>query len=411
MRLSILLFCCFHGTCWTLNNFCVYQPKTLSVKEGDSVTVPCSFTYLEELREKSQIIVNWGERDGPTCSKIKKSITDGSGNIMDEYKDRMSIIKSPNNNRTESLIIRGVKASDGITFCCRATILPFSYTWYDTYGTSLHFAGGKWVSQLEEVIAIPGEEVIIPCHYSLETLGEARTVSWYMGDYDGCVYSEKDLLYTWDQPQTYSRYSLVNFPEDVSLRIHSVQQFEVPHYCCKVTTSKGKTESKLSTTLAIAGFPFSFTVTQPNNITAHRDESVTLNCSYSQYMESEVLGVNIYWRAGNISGPYAYHPYKEMVHPRYSGRTEIKGAADLHIRGLQTSDDSIYYCFVMFKMCKGKADYQRLIQYGEGSRLIVTDVVQPHLHPTTVIFVSYIACKFFMSLALFLLALFYYKYQ
>ncbi|XP_073507126.1 uncharacterized protein [Phyllobates terribilis] len=379
MRLCILIFCCLHGTCWT-SRHCVYQPKTFSVMEGDSVTIPCSYTYPQHIKE-SQITVRWGERNGLYCSSIKKHITDGSGNINDEYKDRMSIVKPPDNNRTESLIIRGVKASDEITFCCTVTILFLTIdeevAFYDV-GTSLIIAENDELTQMEELMAVSGEEMIIPCHYPMKTRVKVQKVSWYIGDNNRCYYSSEDIIYALDRPHISNRYSLVNFPEDVSLRIHHVIDAEFSRFCCLVATSNGTMKSTFGTELNIAGPPSSapFTVTQPHNITAHRGESVTLNCSYSRYMESDVLGVNIYWRLGNISGPYVYHPYKEMVHPSYKGRTEIKGAADLYIGGLQTSDDSMYYCFVMIRWCVKSNENQKHVQYGEGTRLIVTE--PPH---------------------------------
>ncbi|XP_056426081.1 uncharacterized protein LOC130367592 isoform X2 [Hyla sarda] len=265
MRLSILIFFLFHGTCWTSDYFCLHQPRTVHVKEGDSVTIPCTYTYPEYNRGNSRIIIHWGESDGPYCSKIRKYITDNSGNVVDEYKERISRVTHPD-HQTESLIIRGLKYTDGDTFCCRATIHTTrddSYQWSD-YGTFLTFEG----------------------------------------------------------PPSFSS-------------------------------------------------PFS--VTQPYNITGHRGESVTLSCSYTSYMESDVLKVTIYWRLGNLSGPYVYHPYKEMVNSGYRGRTGTQGAADLHIQGVKMSDDSMYYCFVMVRLCTGNGKYQKLIQYGEGTRLIVTE--------------------------------------
>ncbi|XP_073507122.1 uncharacterized protein [Phyllobates terribilis] len=372
MRVSILIFCCFHGTCWT-SRYCVYQPKTLSVMEGDSVTVPCSYTYPQHIKE-SQITVRWGDHDGLYCSSTKKHITDGSGNIIDEYKDRMSIVKPPDNNRTESLIIRGVKASDGITFCCTATYSRDSYEFYDKFGTSLYFADEKGVSQMEELIAVPGEELIIPCYYPLEKLGMALQVTWYSGENNLCAYNKNKIIYTWGESDNDKRFSLVKFPEDVSLRINTVRDNEHQYFCCRVVINKG-IESRLGTELIIADSLSSapFTVTQPYTITGREGDSVTLTCSHSQYRENDVLWVNIYWRAGNKSGPYVYHPYKEMVHSSYKGRIEIKGAADLHIQGLKTSDDSTYYCFVMLKVCTGNREYEKIIQYGEGTRLIVEE--------------------------------------
>ncbi|XP_075711639.1 uncharacterized protein LOC142748427 [Rhinoderma darwinii] len=218
--------------------------------------------------------------------------------------------------------------------------------------------------------------MIVPCHYSVKTPGEVQQVSWYTGDSRTCSYNLGNI-YTSDPTATDNphRFSLVNFPGDVSLRIHSVESSEYQRFCCRVTTSNRTIQSRFGTELIIAGSPSTspFTVTQPYTITGHRGESVTLKCSYSSYMKSDVLGVNIYWRLGNISGPYVYHPYTEMVYPGYSGRTEIKGPADLHIQRLEMSDDSMYYCFVMIKLCTGYDKYENIIQYGEGTRLIVTD--------------------------------------
>ncbi|XP_069816135.1 sialoadhesin-like [Dendropsophus ebraccatus] len=375
MRLSILIFCCLLGTCWTSDNFCIYQPRSVRVREGDTVTIPCSYTYPEDLKGKSQIIIGWGEHNGPFCFIIKESITDTAGNILDEYKERMSTVTHPD-KRTASLIIRGWKPSDGTTFCCTPTMYRTDaepFTWSDTYGTSLTLSDGRWVSQVDELMAVQGEEMIIPCHYPLKTLGEPQQVTWYTGDDERCSINNRKV-YSWDptRPGGVYPYSLVNFPEDVSLRIHRVQRYG--YYCCQVD---GKIQSRYGTELTITGSQSSssFNVTQPTTITGYRGESVTLSCSYTSYMESNILGAAIYWRLGNLSGPYVYHPYKEMVYPGYRGRTEITGAADLHIQGLNMSDDSMYYCFVVIRVCTRSEKYQKGIQYGGGTRLTVTD---PH---------------------------------
>ncbi|XP_044138672.1 uncharacterized protein LOC122929229 [Bufo gargarizans] len=412
MRLSILFFCFFNGICWASGYYCVHQPKTLHVKEGDSVTIPCSYTYPENHRGKSQIIVTWWEAYTVYCSSIRKYIIENNGNIHKEYKDRISAVNHPD-NQTASIVIRGLKASDGVTLCCGVNVVNADYQSYDMYGTFLNFADGRWLSKVEELIAVKGEELIIPCHHHpLKTLREALQVTWYRGFNELCDFN-KEKIFEWDQKPTIGadEFSLVNISDDFSLRIHRVPSNRGPHYCCSVTTSDGKEiTSRSSTELIIAGSSSSspFTVIQPDDITSRRGESVTLNCSYSRYMESDVLGVNIYWRLGNTSGPYVYHPYKEMTHPGYRGRTGIQGEADLQIRGLQMSDDSMYYCFVMIRMCTASRKYI-LVQYGGGTQLIVTDPVQSRLHPPTVIFVSYIGLKFFISLALFIFTFIYYK--
>ncbi|XP_069816123.1 uncharacterized protein [Dendropsophus ebraccatus] len=365
------------GTCQTTINYCVYQPRSVHVRIGDPVTIPCSYTYPDRYRGESQIIITWGEIDGSDCLYMKNYITDAAGNILDEYKERKSTVTHPD-NRTASLIIRGWKPSDGTIFCCRIYVIPSQsekYSWYDPYGTSLTFEDGRLVYQVEELMAVPGEELIIPCHYPLKTLGEAQQVAWYTGDRELCVYKNNEIYTRNTTPQGgVYRYSLVNFPEDVSLRIHTVQGDEFHHFCCNVTTKNGTIQSRYGTELIITDSSSSspFNITQPHTITGHRGESATLSCSYTSYMESDVLGTTIYWRLGNLSGPYVYHPYKEMVYPGYRGRTEITGAADLHIQGLNMSDDAMYYCFVMVRLCTGSNKYKKLIHYGGGTRLIVT---------------------------------------
>ncbi|KAG9463614.1 hypothetical protein GDO78_021411 [Eleutherodactylus coqui] len=69
------------------------------------------------------------------------------------------------------------------------------------------------------------------------------------------------------------------------------------------------------------------------------------------------------------------------------------------------SDDSTYYCFVMLKVCKRSKEYKKQIQYGAGTRLIVTDLVQT----PTVFFAIYFGLKCFITLLLFVLALLCYK--
>ncbi|KAM3927292.1 uncharacterized protein RB166_010031 [Leptodactylus fuscus] len=379
MRRSILLLYFLHGTCWTSENFCTYQPNMPHVKEGDSVAILCTYTYPEDRRGESQIYIDWVESNGRDCDNIKKYFTDGLGNIKHEYKDRISTVHHPG-NQTASILIRGLKASDGVTYCCIASTI--GHNWHDRYGISLTFTGGKWLSQVEELMAVSGEEMIIPCHYPMETLGEAREVTWYTTDSKLCIYTENNIKFTWSPThiKDTSRFSLVNFPRDVSLRILSVQRGEHARFCCRVATSKETLESTYSTRVTIADSSSPFSVTQPDTITGHRDKSVTLNCSYSQYSENDILNVNIYWRVGNKTGPYVYHPYKEMVHPGYRGRTGIEGSADLHIRGLRMSDNSTYYCFVMLKLCTGNSKYTNSIQFGKGTRLIVTGKITGNLN-------------------------------
>ncbi|KAG9465291.1 hypothetical protein GDO78_018556 [Eleutherodactylus coqui] len=103
---------------------------------------------------------------------------------------------------------------------------------------------------MEELIAVPGEEMVIPCHYPLEILGEALQVTWYTGDSAECSFNASGI-YTLNITQTSEAYgvSQVNFTE-VSLRIPSAQRSEL-HFCCRVTTSSGQIKQSRSSTEVI----------------------------------------------------------------------------------------------------------------------------------------------------------------
>ncbi|XP_063785767.1 uncharacterized protein LOC134934209 [Pseudophryne corroboree] len=237
--------------------------------------------------------------------------------------------------------------------------------------------GDRSISQLDELIAVPGAEVTIPCHYPQEAIGAAQKVTWYRGDNELCS-QEKYELYTWDQQHRDERYSLVSFPTDVSLRIHRYDSSSYTHYCCSVTTSNGTFTSRASTELVIADTSSSakLYVMQPNNITADTGGSVTLNCSgtFAPYHRARhSLSLNIYWRVNSTSGPYAYHPHQEMIHPRYKGRIEILKVADLHIQGVQAEDSATYYCFMIITRCVYEERTLLVASHGEGTSLIVKE--------------------------------------
>ncbi|XP_063786923.1 uncharacterized protein LOC134935988 isoform X3 [Pseudophryne corroboree] len=364
---------------WTSGHHCVHQPKALTVVEKGSITIPCTITNTEDPGEYIQYRVHWRKTDRLFCELSDEEITDAAGNGTGQYEGRVSREQDPDNKRRESLTITGLRRSDGPIICCTVSRIylhnSYQYRWKNMYGTSLQFTGDRSISQLDELIAVPGEEVIIPCHYPQEVTGAVQNVTWYRGDNELCTYNTYNL-YTSDQRHRDDRYSLVSFPTDVSLRIHRSDSSSYTHYCCRVTTSNGTFTSRASTELVIADSSSSspFTVKQTNNITADTEGSVTLNCSYrliSGYRDRDILWVSAYWRVNSTSGPYAYHPYQEMVHPRYKGRTEITGLADLHIKGVQAEDSATYHCFLVIKLCMSTETSRRMAAHGEGTSLIV----------------------------------------
>ncbi|XP_073479034.1 uncharacterized protein [Aquarana catesbeiana] len=248
---------------------------------------------------------------------------------------------------------------------------------------SLSFLGTEYITQLDEVMAVSGGEVIIPCYYSKD-ISDITKVTWYYADREtnDCTHIS---LQEWRKSDQYvnSRYSLVNFTQDISLRIHNLHVNDQRSYCCVISTSTARAtlKSEQFTRLVVAEYQSSWN--QPtNNITSQERKSVILTCSYTlpsdRYTERDVVRVNVYWRVGNITGPYAYHPYREMVHSTYRHRTFITEMTNLMINDVTKADNTSFHCFVVVKRCAGDYQYDDDIQYGGGTRLIINDDVAGH---------------------------------
>ncbi|XP_073480279.1 uncharacterized protein [Aquarana catesbeiana] len=369
MRLFILISLSFLGI--TRCSSCVYQVRTRTVQAGGSVTILCSYSVPEKQGEDVQIV--WEETDGEFCSSNRKIFTP-SGNVTEKYKGRLYREKDPNRNWTEYIKITGLEPTDGPRFCCQLYDSKHNspISW-NTYGTLLRFP--EYVTQLDEVMAVSGEEVTIPCYYTKDT-STLRYVSWNTVDSadNECPYSHPILVL--NQARQQSRYSLVNFTQDISLRIHHIDINDHRSYCCVVSTALTTLTSKQFTRLIVADYQASWD--QPTKeISVQENHSVILTCSYTlpsgRYTERDVLRVNVYWRVGNITGPYAYHPYQEMVHSTYRHRTSITGMTNLMIMNVTKADNTSFHCFVVVKRCAGKYQYEHEIMYGGGTRLIIND--------------------------------------
>ncbi|KAM5171761.1 uncharacterized protein ACMZJ9_004525 [Mantella aurantiaca] len=369
MRLFIFINLCFLGI--TGSSRCVHQVRVFRVQSGGSVTIPCSYSAPEKQNEDVQII--WNETNENSCTN-KKRIVSPSGNVTETYIKRLYREKDPNQKHTEYIRITELKPTDGPRFCCQLYNIKYTLTKGNTFGTLLQFTDKKYVSQLDELMAVSGEEVIIPCYYSKD-ISDIIHISWYYADSaDGVCTTQR--IHIWNKAEQHDRYSLVNFKQDASLRIHNIYENDQHLYCCVVSSPEESIFPKQRTMLIVAEYQSSW-VQPTEETTAEEGHSVNLSCSYTfpngRYTERDIVRVNVYWRVGNVTGPYAYHPYQEMVHSTYINRTYITGITNLMIKGVTTADNTTFHCFVVVKLCAGDNDYEDTIEYGGGTRLIVID--------------------------------------
>uniref|UniRef100_A0A8C5PL63 Ig-like domain-containing protein n=1 Tax=Leptobrachium leishanense TaxID=445787 RepID=A0A8C5PL63_9ANUR len=114
------------------------------------------------------------------------------------------------------------------------------------------------------------------------------------------------------------------------------------------------------------------TVSQPQHISTNMGLSTTINCSFTISDGTDPLWTGVYWRVGNPTGDYAYHPSRDMIHPTYRGRTDLTGQTDLHIKNVQGTDYNTYYCMVILRECVGLNKVDTDIVQGRGTSLSVT---------------------------------------
>ncbi|CAH2272616.1 sialic acid-binding Ig-like lectin 14 [Pelobates cultripes] len=363
-----------------VNQKALVADRTIRVKEGGSTTIPCTFTFPEHV-ERSALEILWHDTEYGDCSNPTSIYNSSMNTAHDKYQGRISKMKNPIRNRTESIKIQRLNRTDGPVICCQVNIqnAEHTFSYFPSYGTHLLFSDQVWVDQLEAVPASLGEDVTIPCHINY-TAGfikkNLQQVIWTRGE--KCLIANTTFTFQAKHGWStlgYSNFSVVDFPNDVSLRIRNVQKEDTMIFCCSVKINETTFSAKHGTELVIkeSRSNFELAVNQPQESSAPVGGSANITCSYNTPINKTPMDDVIYWRAGRPDGPIAYHASRWMVHPTYRGRTNVTRKADLQIMGVKETDSSVYYCFVTLILCSGNRNITTVISNGNGTKLKVTD--------------------------------------
>ncbi|CAN2391920.1 hypothetical protein PRIEUP_LOCUS1962 [Pristimantis euphronides] len=343
------------------------------VKDKDPVTLQCNFTYPKHLHKDVEVRVSW-RKGQDRC---------GNGNFIYNHtgqtnnKERITPGGDPNNGRVTIKIHNLNKRQDGPMFCCRVEIYKdniLQQGWQNRHGTYMLYTDQFSVEQTDVVPAITGENILVPCIIHYVEPSSINYVSWTMGSSNLCS-ENKERSVIWNmhnKSQNAERWSLVDFPHNLSLRITNVRAEDNKHYCCQVQRIQTLTSqsSRSGTEVVVLDTPNNpkFKVLQPTTTSPDKDGSATLHCSFRhQYNGS--LWTEVFWRVGRPNGPYAYHPLTYMVDSSYKGRTALSGPADLQITGVRDTDNNEYYCFVVLKICVNYNKTKSTVQHGKGTKL------------------------------------------
>ncbi|XP_040271128.1 uncharacterized protein LOC120986554 isoform X2 [Bufo bufo] len=358
--------------------YCTEQRGTIIIEEKSSVTIPCNFTYPNPKGKPVDVRVSWTQSKSERCGGAETIYNRTTNWTHDNYKGRISLGGNPNGERTATITINDLRRTDGPTICCRIEIYvdnTYKDGFQNRHGTNIRFTDEFSVEQTDLVPAILGEDITIPClvHYKDPSL--IALVSWHVGSSDVCA--ENTII--WNQPITVNpgeRWSVVAFPQDLSLRIKGVTSEDIKQYCCRVGTKlrNNIASSTHGTEVVLVDNPLNpvFEVVQPEKTSSDVDDSANISCSYKFQSDTNLLWTGVFWRVGSPKGAYAYHPFPAMVHSTYRGRTELRGLADLRIKGVKDTDNTTYYCFVMLKFCVGNNKSSSTIHYGRGTKLDIT---------------------------------------
>ncbi|XP_044138677.1 uncharacterized protein LOC122929232 isoform X2 [Bufo gargarizans] len=361
--------------------YCTEQRGTVIVEEKGSVTIPCNFTYSNPKGKPVDVRVSWKRSKLERCGDGETIYNHTRNWTHENYIGRISWGGNPNGEKKATITINDLRRTDGPTICCRMEIYvdnTYKDGFQNRHGTNIKFKDEFSVEQTDVVPAMIGEDITIPCFVHYKDPSVIDLVSWHIGSSDVCAENNENSI-IWNQPITVDpgeRWSVVAFPQDLSLRLKGVTSEDIKQYCCRVRTKlrNNIASSTHGTEVVLVDNSINpeFEVLQPEKTSSDVDGSATISCSYKYQSDTNLLWTGVFWRVSSPNGSYAYHPFPAMVHSTYRGRTELRGLADLRIKGVKDTDNTTYYCFVMLKFCVGKNKSSSTIHYGRGTKLDIT---------------------------------------
>ncbi|XP_044138675.1 uncharacterized protein LOC122929231 [Bufo gargarizans] len=400
--------------------YCTEQRGTVIVEEKGSVTIPCNFTYPNSKGKPVDVRMSWTQSKSERCGGAETIYNHTTGWTHENYRGRISLGGNPNGEKTATITINDLRRTDGPTICCRMEIYvndTYKDVFQNRHGTNIKFTDEFSVEQTDVVPAMIGEDITIPCFVHYRDPSVIDLVSWHIGSSDVCAENNENSI-IWNQPITVDpgeRWSVVAFPQDLSLRIKGVTSEDIKQYCCRVRTKlrNNIASSTHGTEVVLVDNSMNpeFEVLQPETTSSDVDGSATISCSYKYRSDTNLLWTGVFWRVGSPKGAYAYHPFPSMVHSTYRGRTELRGLADLHIKGvIDTDDTTSYYCFVMLKFCVGNKKSSSIIHYGNGTKLDITRFSESQIQNENVLeAIIYVGVKNLIMFIIVILSLLYVK--
>ncbi|KAJ1215367.1 hypothetical protein NDU88_002976 [Pleurodeles waltl] len=128
-------------------DFCIEQPESLRVRAGESVTIPCTYSYPRGSDPALVVEVSWRLSTGDRCgmAPVIYNHTQNHTHIDTNYTGRIHLVGNVHGKRSGAIQIDNLTYMDTIgKYCCRITIKNSTKKlemWQNKHATQLVLAG------------------------------------------------------------------------------------------------------------------------------------------------------------------------------------------------------------------------------------------------------------------------------
>ncbi|XP_038588157.1 butyrophilin-like protein 2 isoform X2 [Micropterus salmoides] len=313
---------------------------------GEDVILPC---HLKPAVSASSETVVWTKPD-----LIPKYIhVHHQGQIMcprqnPSYINRTNLFEQELKNGNLSLKLSSVKIQDTGKYFCQLQSMQ------EEASIQLTVALSELICSRQPIVALAGDDVILPCHLEPAVSAGSETVVWTKPDLDPkYIHFHHDgrLMYQFQNPSYYYRTRL--FVDEltkgnVSVKIFSVKISDSGKYFCFLQSLQ--MEASIQLTVALSELICS---RQP--IVALAGDDVILPC----HLEPAVSAGSetVVWTKPNLDPKYIHFHHDgrlmyQFQNPSYNYRTRLfvdeltKGNVSVKIVSVKISDSGKYFCFL-----------------------------------------------------------------
>ncbi|XP_069842532.1 uncharacterized protein [Dendropsophus ebraccatus] len=399
-------------------HYCVEQPYGGESFSGESITIPCRFTYSETIFPAS-ISFEVKASHEHFCRGDNSTIYNSSIHYTSNpYAGRLSA-QVDLQTRTSSLIITDLKSEDQKKYCCRYTIYPFEGTpipWQIQDGTRVVVRGEKEMILEQEpfILALPGDIVTIIARFKVKNQTTTSHVT-------GCgIYRSTEGKRCGETMYPVTCTQSIN-GSSVVVIINNTDYSQNGFYCLSINVSRGGVNytgrENIGSNLLVLQSNGTLKINQTSEVEFRGP--VRINCSFSiqdtpsPYKMGSVLWTRVYWMTGEPRERFVYHPNKDYIHPRYKGTAELIGRSDLLLKDFHGPDNTTLYCRIAIRFCTATDkpnSMTTILDEGPGTLIRVYDNTEPksgasHAELTSIIVASCVGCAILLFFVLLIVCL------